>query len=55
MNEELLYAVKPVLSAILFNTHSGIKIKFRIENTSLFYGLDSEIFCSIDLLFLLQE
>ena len=52
VNEELLHTLKLVLSAILFNEYLGIKIKIGIDNILLFYGFDSDIFCSIDLLFL---
>ena len=51
MNEELLHTLKLVLSAILFSEYLGIKIKIGIDNILLSYGLDSDIFCSIDLLF----
>ena len=47
--------LKHVLSTILFNEYLGIKIKIGINNTLLLYGFDSDIFCSIDLLFLWQR
>ena len=55
VNEELLHTLILVLSSILLNAYSGIKINFGIENILLFYGFDSDIFCSIDLLFLRQR
>ena len=51
MNEELLHTLKLVLFAILFSEYLGRKIKIGIDNILLFYGLDSDIFFSIDLLF----
>ena len=55
VNEKLLHTLKLVLSAILFNEYLGIKIKIGIDNILLFYGFDSDIFCSVDLLFLWQR
>ena len=54
MNEDLLYTLK-LLSAILFNACLGKKVKFGIENILISYSFDSDIFCSIDLLFLWQQ
>ena len=48
VNEELLHTLKLVLSAILFDKYLEIRINIGIDNMLLFYGFDSDIFCSID-------
>ena len=40
VNEELLYTLKLVLSAMLSNAYLGIKIKSGIENIYTLYGLN---------------
>ena len=40
-------SLKLIVSAILFNAHLGIKIKFGIENIFIFYGFDSDTFVQL--------
>ena len=53
MNENIctMYIILNLeLSTTLSNEHLWIKTKLRIENIFIFYGFDSVVFCSIDLL-----
>ena len=47
--------IETCTSEILFNEYLKIKIRIGVDNVLLFYSFDSDIFCSIDLLFLWQR